>query len=58
MEALFDGGYQTHGLLSNEQAQYHDDDDDEVDATLSDTGQRRHELMPLYSDREELDTAR
>lgn len=55
MDALFDGSYKPHISLANEETHYHDDDDVEVDATLSGTGQRRHELMPLYSDHEELD---
>ncbi|CAO2650024.1 Nn.00g013160.m01.CDS01 [Neocucurbitaria sp. VM-36] len=55
MEALFDKSYKPRTPLANEHDRYQDDDDDEADATLSQTRRRRHEMMPLYSDREELE---
>jgi hypothetical protein len=51
MNELFDGSHRPR-FNSTAEEPYHDEDD-ESDATIAGTEQRRHELMPLYTDREE-----
>lgn len=55
MEELFDRTDRPQHQLQDDRRPYRDEEEDEIDAAIAGSEDRRHELMPLYSDDIDLD---